>query len=967
MIRVRTLVAATVTAVLVIHCAPGRERVDVQRAAVLSDIESKIKSAAPAVGETFGAAIAASGNTLVVGAYGHSEGTSIQLGAAYVLVRDATSGTWSHQAKLLPADTTANYQYFGRAVAISGDLVAVGTPQRDAVRIFVRSGTTWSQEVKLTGASGFGHALALSGSTLAVSAYGAIGSVLVYTRTAPGTWSLQQTLAPTASGNTYFGAAVALSGDTLVVGAPYETTVAPPFAGGGAAYIYARSGSTWMQQARLAATLTLPAQFGAAVALAGDTAAIGAPFYSEGPPYNRGSAYVFARSGIAWSQQAQLSPVEARAQDDHFGESVALLGDTVVCGSPEHDTGGASNRGAAYVFDRTGSSWSPSTRLVASDGTSDDTFGRAVALGPSYAAIGAPGRGQDSLAGAGAAFVYHPIPTRPNGTTCTKNGECTTDHCIDGYCCDTGCTDACKACDTPTALGTCSAIVDGAPPAGKVCSPGIRCVAGACSTGCSGQADCATSFFCDAGTCAARRAKGDNCADARACISALCVDGICCDRACSGQCEACDVAGAAGTCSPVFGAPHGARAACAGTGSGTVCGPSCNGVDPTQCNPAPVTTPCAINACNAGVETHANLCDGAGSCRDVPKSCGVYACSASACRTTCTSKADCAPGHWCNNGICEGAIDLGAPCTSGSSCSTDLCTDGVCCAVATCGAGGTCAGPTKKGTCTKSLGESCAHGDECGAGLCVDGLCCDAACGGQCEACDVGGKRGTCSPVGGAPHGARAACDAGGTDLCAVRACDGNQDRAACVGFRHGPSTLCEPARCTEGGLVPAASCDGAGKCKTTAAVSCAPFGCDAASLECRAMCRTSGDCARGFTCASSRCVQGATCSDDGIASIAPDGVETRCAPYRCGADGVCEKACTFSTQCASGAVCDVVAHACVNAVPAPADDGGSCSTTAAGRASGHAFFLSLLALACANRRRAIPPGSASVRELQNP
>src|SRR5262249_52863060 len=88
------------------------------------------------------------------------------------------------------------------------------------------------------------------------------------------------------------------------------------------------------------------------------------------------------------------------------------------------------------------------------------------------------------------------------------------------------------------------------------------CALGACKTACLTNDDCAASAYCDGSACTPRTQDGAACSIDDACSSGLCIDGVCCNAPCSGQCEACDVAGSVGSCVPVLGAPHGVRPAC---------------------------------------------------------------------------------------------------------------------------------------------------------------------------------------------------------------------------------------------------------------------------------------------------------------------------------------------------------------------------------------------------------------------
>src|SRR5579884_706866 len=185
-----------------------------------------------------------------------------------------------------------------------------------------------------------------------------------------------------------FGYSVAISGSTAVIGAPYKLS------GIGAAYVFVHSGSGWSEQAELTASDGAAGdEFGASVAISGFTAVIGSPIHNSGT----GAAYVFVRSGSSWSQQAELTASDG-AVGDHFGGSVAFSASRAVIGAAQHN----SAKGAAYLFVRSGSSWSQRRELTASNGVAGDDFGTSVAAYGTTAVIGAPGTNSR----AGAAYVF---------------------------------------------------------------------------------------------------------------------------------------------------------------------------------------------------------------------------------------------------------------------------------------------------------------------------------------------------------------------------------------------------------------------------------------------------------------------------------------------------------------------------------------------------------------------------------
>ena len=325
--------------------------------------------------DSFGWSVAISGSTVVVGAWGKNEGA----GALYVFVRSGTA--WSQQAELT-ADDGGTDNSFGRSVAISGSTVVAGASAKDAAYVFARSGGAWSQQADLTAADSspggiFGSSVAISGSTAVIGAplnTSATGAAYVFARSG-GAWSQQAELtAADGSAGDVFGSGVAISGSTAVVGASGKNTDA------GAAYAFVRSGTAWSQQAELTADDGAEFdQFGESVAVSGSTAAVGANFKDSGT----GTVYVFARSGTAWFQQAELTAADGVSGDD-FGASVAVSGPRVVAGAYAEN----SYAGSAYAFGLP----SQQAELTAADGVSGDEAGDSVAVSGSTAVVGAPGK-----------------------------------------------------------------------------------------------------------------------------------------------------------------------------------------------------------------------------------------------------------------------------------------------------------------------------------------------------------------------------------------------------------------------------------------------------------------------------------------------------------------------------------------------------------------------------------------------
>lgn len=335
--------------------------------------------------------------------------------------------------------------------------------------------------------------------------------------------------------------------------------------------------------------------------------------------------------------------------------------------------------------------------------------------------------------------------------------------------------------------------VDCGGPCGATCGPmegcnidgdcvGAQCSGSVCVPNCAdGVTNNAESDVDCGGTCAPCT-PGQTCGTGADCATSFCADGVCCDAACAGECQACTAAvkgsGVDGECGAVG----------VGTDPDNECDPqaasTCGNTDgfcsgALGCNKVPAGELCGdAPSCAAGVQTLQDTCSGTGACDDngtVP--CGLYACGGVTCNVTCSSDVDCAGAAYCAMGLCVAKLPVGAACAAANQCAGGSCADGFCCDAAcgglceACnlvGSVGTCAfiptgtdpgnsncpGATSvcdgAGACKTTQGAACATGTDCLTGDCVDGFCCNAACGGLCQACSLaktGQPNGTCATV----------------------------------------------------------------------------------------------------------------------------------------------------------------------------------------------------------------------------
>lgn len=375
----------------------------------------------------------------------------------------------------------------------------------------------------------------------------------------------------------------------------------------------------------------------------------------------------------------------------------------------------------------------------------------------------------------------------PNGAACAPPGEvCKSGNCVDGFCCESTCTEACKSCGVPGSEGYCSLVPFGEADPGK-CQNGGR--------------------YCDGiGQC--KLGGGKPCATSADCLNDNCVDGWCCDALCNGTCQTC---ADTGICHDV---PSGAPDDTCGAGM------LCNGGG--LCLKGPGL------ACGAGSECLSGACAD-GVCCDAACTDECEACDANGHCNAVTNDSDpdtCAAPRTCNaSGVCESPN--GVPCVSGGECASGICVDDVCCnevCVGDCvacdlpGSVGTCSNmppgtidtcPTSTtcdgyGHCWKADGETCSKAFDCQSGFCTDGVCCEAECKGPCETCNLAQSEGLCEPV---PYEET-------DDMCPVGLCDGLRQCKLDVGASCAVNADCLLGFCVDGFC-----CDGPcnGTCQTCA------------------------------------------------------------------------------------------------------------------------------------------------------
>jgi len=334
----------------------------------------------------------------------------------------------------LVASNGSNGDQFGHSVSINSDATyaIVGAPRYEStatysndygsIYIYSRSGSTWTQQYLAGGTEiqeYIGHSVSISGdgSYAIAGAYaedyisgaGGVwnsGRINIWVRSGS-SWSSQAFIrAGDIGADNYFGVSVDINNDGsyAIAGA---TGVDTGGTDAGAAYIFTRSGTSWSQQQKIQhSDISNVDNFGSSVAINSDGtyAIVGASGHSSS---NTGAAYIFVRSGSTWTQQAKIVSSDLESSD-FFGTSVSISSDGsyVIVGAPGEDTDG-SGAGSTYIFTRSGSTWTQQQKIQSSDVQAGDGFGNSVSISgdTNHAIVGAAGE-DTGFTGAGSSYIF---------------------------------------------------------------------------------------------------------------------------------------------------------------------------------------------------------------------------------------------------------------------------------------------------------------------------------------------------------------------------------------------------------------------------------------------------------------------------------------------------------------------------------------------------------------------------------
>jgi MYXO-CTERM domain-containing protein len=443
---------------------------------------------------------------------------------------------------------------------------------------------------------------------------------------------------------------------------------------------------------------------------------------------------------------------------------------------------------------------------------------------------------------------------KPNGQTCTASTDCGSNNCVDGICCSGTCTGTCQSCAVPGSLGSCVNLPAGSQdsmattpcsgtsycdaagtcqtglkPNGSVCTAGSECGSNKCvdnvccnatcteacytcnlaggtpgecvglPTGATDPA-CPGANFCDAmhRCTSGKKPNGGTCTTDTECASNACVDGTCCESACTGNCRSCK--NATGTCTLAADGTD-PREQCKGTG---VCTGTCNGQG--ACRWGPQGTTCSQAGCQSdGYIRDVGKCDGAGNCvAPQTRDCMGFACytdpvdQMAKCKNSCFNDPDCAQKRYCLDPNDGGAGGAG-------------------------GAGATGGGDSGTGSqCPPAfpLGHACTRNTQCLSNTCSDGVCCNLNCD-KCGSCNTPGMEGTCIPI------------PAGTDPEKECMDNASDPSGMCKGFCSGQARCTYPAAGITCGTCK--TCNGSGLCnvKPDDDTTCGTIECDGLDTSC--------------------------------------------------------------------------------------------------------------------------------------
>ena len=378
-------------------------------------------------GDFFGTSVSLDGEYAIIGASRDDDNGNMS-GAAYIFQRDGAE--WIERTKITPGDPFGGDE-FGEAVAISGDVVIIGSIKEDdmgsgsgAVYIFQRFGTIWSERDKLSASDGssgdqLGFSVSIDGNVAVAGAYlsdsngNNSGSAYVFEQISNEWTEVSKLQASDGAEDDFFGYSISLSNEFVVVGAYQDDDNGPD---SGSAYFFEQEGSNWVQREKLTSSDGASGdEFGVAVAVNGSYVIVGSHLDDDNG-VDSGSAYVFERQGASWVEIQKLVADDGEAGDG-FGVSVAIDGEYILIGAHLDDDGNEDS-GSAYLFQRQGSTWVQINKFN-TDARQGAQFGGSVSISGDYSMGGAE-RDNGRTASSGSVTVFQPVSPNITSTAVTS-------------------------------------------------------------------------------------------------------------------------------------------------------------------------------------------------------------------------------------------------------------------------------------------------------------------------------------------------------------------------------------------------------------------------------------------------------------------------------------------------------------------------------------------------------------------
>ncbi|KAA3598077.1 MAG: hypothetical protein DWQ06_13345 [Calditrichaeota bacterium] len=380
--------------------------------------EFKLVASDGAKNHYFGKSVAIDNEYAVIGA----SWTEDRKGSVYIFSKD--ENMWIEETKLVASDGETE-DYFGEEVDVSGDFVIVGSPYDDGLYkdsgsafIFHRTGGKWTLQEKLNSdayfsRNNFGQSVSIDGNYAIIGASGdndvpeGSGSAYIFVRSGT-SWNQQAKLtAKIPQKNAHFGTSVSISNNYAIIGAPFENYSNKENESVGAVYVFKRIGKKWLQTTKLSAKGTRSSSFGKEVSISGDNIIVSAKTtFKEN---SIGAVYIFHKNQNKWLLESkliseQLKETNAKINRVFFGSSVTINENYAIVGAmysgfKEKTTGSAS------VYHRVNKKWLLLSIIRSSDIAPLDYFGCAASISKNYYIIGAAWKESKEF-GTGSAYIY---------------------------------------------------------------------------------------------------------------------------------------------------------------------------------------------------------------------------------------------------------------------------------------------------------------------------------------------------------------------------------------------------------------------------------------------------------------------------------------------------------------------------------------------------------------------------------